>query len=328
MKVLYIGGTGEISLACVKAGVASGHEVTVFNRGRGDEPLPDEVTTITGDINDTAAYAGLGDGGFDVVCQFMAFDVDRIETDIKVFGGRVKQYVFISSASAYEKPPRRHVITEQTPLVNPFWEYSAKKAAMEQRLFQAHEAGEIAATVVRPSHTYRRRFPAGLGGGDVVAWRMRQGRPIIVHGDGTSLWTVTHASDFARAFVKLLGNDAAMGEAFHITHDDQWTWRQIYEAIGQALGVEPELVCVPTDTLVRYNAQWNGPLWGDKANPVVFDNSKVKRIAGDFACEVDMRRGMKMVAEHWPQRAADYEPDEKLHTLMDRIAAEQGQLGG
>ena len=330
MKVLYVGGTGTISYACVHRSVAVGHEVTVFNRGRNDEPLPDGVRRITGDVSDAAAYARLGEEGFDVVCQFLAYSLETVQRDVEVFGGRCAQYVFISSASAYQKPPRRIVITEDVPLENPYWPYSRAKAEMERFLMDRHAAGELAVTIVRPSHTIRRGFPGGIAGGDDWAWRIRTGRAVLLHGDGTSLWTLTHSSDFAVPFVGLLGNSGALGEAFHITrHMESYTWNDILAAVGRALGREDvNVVHVPTETLVRYRADWAGPLLGDKTWSVIFDNSKVKSVAGDFQCAVGLDDGMELVAEHYRRRAETYRPDERLHALLDRIAAEQSALGG
>ena len=205
MRVLYIGGTGEISYACVLASTQAGQHCTVFNRGQSDEPPPATVRHIAGDINDPAACGELAREHFDVVCQFIAYTPADIQRDIDVFGGNCGQYVFISSASAYRKPPTTYRLTEDVPLGNPFWAYSQAKADMEAILMRAHASGRIAATIVRPSHTLRRRFPGTFIKGDVNAWRMQNGRPVIVPGDGNSLWTLTPAEDFAGPFVKLFG---------------------------------------------------------------------------------------------------------------------------
>jgi nucleoside-diphosphate-sugar epimerase len=327
LKVLYIGGTGEISYACVQAGAAAGQEIAVFNRGHNHEPLPPNVRRITGSITDDDVYRRLGEERWDAVCQFLAYTTATIERDLEVFAGNVGQYVFISSASAYEKPPRRHVISENTPLVNPYWGYSRAKAEIGERLMRAHGEGRLPVTVVRPSHTYRRRFPSAIINGDHAAWRMGNGKPIVVHGDGTSLWVVTHSDDFAVPFVRLLGNPKALGQAFHITSDDAWTWDQITQAVGAAIGVEPQIVHVPSDTLIRYNENWLGPLLGDKSWSVQFDNRKVKSVAGDFTCSIAMPEGMKRVAEHYRRRADSYTPDEQADALFDRIASEQAVLG-
>jgi len=329
MKVLYIGGTGEISHACVRRSVEVGQDVTVFNRGQTDEPLPDGVRRIVGDLSDAAAYDKLGDGQFDVVCQFLAYQPERIEADLAAFGGKCGQYVFISSASAYQKPPQGYVITEDVPLVNPYWAYSRAKAEMEARLMALHADDKLPVTVVRPSHTYRRRFPGGLASGYDWAWRFRQGRPAVIYGDGTSLWTLTHAGDFAVPFVNLLGNDRALGEAFHITrHMQAHTWNEIYAGIARAVGAEADLVHVATDTLIRYNGDWAGPLLGDKMWSVLFDNSKVISVAGEFECAVSLEEGFGRVAEHYLAHVEPtYQPDPQLHALIDRIAAEQSALG-
>ena len=328
MKVLYIGGTGEISYACVRRSVEAGYDVTVFNRGRSDEPLPPDVRQIRGDTSDSATYGRLGDEHFDAVCQFLAYKLPDVRRDFEVFGGRCGQYVFISSASAYKKPPDGYVITEQTPLENPYWAYSRAKAEMESWLMDRHDASELPVTIVRPSHTFRRWFPGGVASGDDFAWRILNHRPIIVHGDGTSLWTYTHSSDFAVPFVGLLGNTGAIGEAFHITrHLSSYTWNEIFARVGEALGTEPEVVHVSTDTLIRYNGAWAGPLLGDKAWSVMFDNSKVMSVAGDFECKVGLTEGLADVAEHYRKRAGNYRPDEEAQALLDRIVAEQRALG-
>lgn len=320
MKVLYIGGTGEISYCCVSESVQSGHEVTVFNRGLVAEALPAGVRRITGDIEDTAAYAKLADGRFDVVCQFLAYEMRTVERDVKVFGGKCGQYVFISTASAYEKPPKSYIITEETPLANPFWIYSQNKADMEAYLIEQHAAGRIQLTIVRPSHTVRRRFPGGIVRGDDWAWRLLSGKPVLIHDDGTALWTLTHSSDFAVPFIGLLGNQAALGQAFHITrHMEGFTWNEIYTEMARALGTNSNFAHVPTDTLIKYNREWTGPLLGDKAHSVLFDNTKVMDVAGKFHCRVKLPEIMQEATRHYRDRAADYKPNRELHALLDRI---------
>ncbi|MEZ0265783.1 MAG: SDR family oxidoreductase [Phycisphaerae bacterium] len=327
MKVLYIGGTGEISYECVRASAAAGQDVTVFNRGRTvGEPLPEGVRRVTGELNDPT-YRGLARERFDVVCQFLAYEPAQIEADLEVFGGNVGQYLFISTASAYEKPGTRWRITEDVPLSNPFWAYSQTKADMERTLFRWHAEGRLPVTVVRPSHTYRRKFPGTFVPGDDHVWRMLNGRPVVIHGDGTGLWTWTHASDFARPFVRLLGNPKAIGEAFHITRPDAFTWNEIFAAIAEALGVTPTVVYVPSRTIVKYDAEWVGPLLGDKACPVEFDLKKLKSVVGEFECAVGARAGAASVVPHYRERAKAYVPAEKLHALIDRITREQEGLG-
>jgi uncharacterized protein YbjT (DUF2867 family) len=319
VRILYIGGTGEISFDCIHESVRLGADVSVFNRGNRNAGLPAACHVITGDVTDDATYGRLAGEGFDVVCQFRLFTPAEIDRDIALFTGHCGQYVFISSASAYQKPVRSLPITERTPLGNPYWAYSRAKAEMEARLTRQRA---LPFTIVRPSHTYRTKMPTPLGG---EVSRLLRGEPVVVHGDGESLWTVTHASDFARPFARLLGDPRTLGEAYHITHDRQWSWNEIFESIAAALGVtSPELVHVATDTLVRYNRDWTGPLLGDKAPSVAFDNSKVKAVVGEFDCLIDPWRGMAMVARDYPPSAA---PLADLDALYDRIIREQRSLG-
>jgi len=326
MKVLYIGGTGEISYACVLESALSGHHVTVLNRSQTDQPLPEGIRQVAGDLEGDAAYAGLGQESFDSVCQFVAFDSARLDRDLHTFAGRTGQYVFISTASVYAKPiDHFERITERTPLDNPFWEYSQKKARMEAQLLEAHGRGSLPVTVVRPSHTYRRRLPSALGGGDWTARRMLAHQKVIVHGDGTSLWTLTHATDFARPFARLLGNPRALGEAFHITGENVHTWDEILTEMARALGVTPQLVHVASDTLVRYEPAWRGPLYGDKAPSTLFDNSKVSSVAGAFPTTVGIQAGFAAAAvevRRRLERGAGVDP--ALDATVDRILREQG----
>ncbi len=326
LKVLFVGGTGQISLPCVERAVAAGHDVTVFNRGRSGEALPDGVTLITGDMKDEAGYRSLGEGRFDVVCQFMLFTPEQMEEDIRVFAGKTGQYIFISSASVYEKPARHYVITEKTPTVNPYWPYSQAKIAAEAVL---KASKDLPWTIVRPSHTVRNGLPSMMNDGDAVARRMLAGKPVIVCGDGTSPWTLTRSVDLAQPFVGLFGKAEAISEDFHITADRGHGWDQIYRAIASGLGVEAKIVHVPTDTLIRYHPAWEGPLMGDKTWAALFDNSKVKRVAGDFTCAEDLGTILEEPLRHLKRRLAE-KPDEQSDTdaLNDRIAAEQAALGG
>lgn len=322
MRVLYIGGTGEISFDCIHESVRLGHDVTVFNRGHHNEGLPASCRFIIGDVADDATYGALGAARFDVVCQFRLFTPAEIQRDIALFTGQCGQYLFISSASAYAKPVRGLPIRETTPLDNPFWAYSRAKAKMESLL---QEQTGLPFTIVRPSHTYRTRMPTPLG--QIEISRLLRGKPVVVHGDGESLWTVTHAQDFARPFARLLGERDALGEAFHITSDRQWSWNEIFEAIAAALGVEgSQIVHVASDTLVRYHEEWTGPLLGDKCASVVFDNAKVKSVVGQFDCPIGPWEGMRMVADRHPPDADDY--DRSHDRLLDRIVTDQRALGG
>jgi nucleoside-diphosphate-sugar epimerase len=314
MRVLYIGGTGQISFDCVHESVRRGHDVSVFNRGRNNGGLPTDCRFITGDVDDDAAYGRLAGEHFDVICQFRLFEPAAMQRDIALFAGHCGQYVFISSASAYQKPLRRLPITESVPLENPFWAYSRAKATME-RMLRAQSA--LPYTIVRPSHTYRTKMPTPLGG---EVSRMLRGKPVVIHGDGESLWTITHAEDFAPPFVRLLGATHVLGEAFHITSDRQWSWNEIIEAIAAALEVgEAEIVHVATDTLVAYHPVWEGPLLGDKSSSVIFDNSKIKAAVGAFDCPIGPWQGMRMVAERYPPRAEEFDP--AVDDLYDRIIA-------
>lgn len=245
-RILFIGGSGVISASSVRLAVADGHRVTVLNRGHSSSrQLPEEVETLVADATDHAAVrAAIGDRDFDTVAQFRAFSPEHVAADVDLFTGRVGQYVFISSASAYQKPPSRLPVTESTPLRNPFWQYSRDKIAGEDLLVAAYRDAGFPATIVRPSHTYDKTLLPTMGHWTDVA-RMRAGKPVVVHGDGTSQWTLTHADDFAVAFVGLLGHPAAIGEAFSITGSHAPTWNQIYTWLGRAAGTEPELVRDP-----------------------------------------------------------------------------------
>ncbi len=325
MDVLFVGGTGQISLRCVERAAGEGHRVTVFNRGQREEKLPEGVTSIAGDMSDPASYGQLGEQSWDVVCQFMVFTPDQMVLDIETFAGKAGQYIFISSASVYEKPARHYVITEKTPTVNPFWVYSQNKIACEAAL---RASDDLSWTIVRPSHTIRTGLPAQVGDGAELGHRLMAGKPVLVAGDGTSVWTLTRPADFAVPFVGLFGKDAALGEDFHITQDRGFTWDQIYQAIARGLGVEAKIVHVPTDTLVRYEPEWTGPLMGDKSWTALFDNSKVKAVAGAFTCVEGIDEVVaESVANFKAQREQGGPGADADDALMDRIAAEQMALG-
>ena len=326
MKVLFVGGTGQISFDCVHESVRAGHDVWVFNRGNSNAGLPEAVSFIKGDFDDDDEYAQIAEMGFDVICQFRVFTPDQMRRDVALLAGKVAQYIFISSASAYQKPVRHYVITEDVPLENPFAQYSRDKAACEVVL-QSQQG--LHYTIVRPSHTSRTKFTTAMGEGDLAASRMLRGKPVVVPGDGTSLWTVTRSKDFAPPFVKLFGCVGAMDEAFHLTRDNAYSRNMIYEAIGRAEGVAaPELVHVPSDTLIRYNRDWEGALHGDKSNSVVFDNSKIKAVVGDFTCDPSLDDFMALLAEDFASRGGVNVPiDEELDALYDQIITDQQGLG-
>lgn len=326
LKVLFVGGTGQISLPCVGEALAAGHHVTVFNRGRESALLPRGVQTVAGDMSDPASYGALARTHFDVVCQFMAFAPEQMAADIKLFSGRTSQYVFISSASVYEKPAKHYVITEKTPTINPYWVYSQKKIECEAML---KAADGLPWTIVRPSHTVRTGFPTMMNEGDVVAHRMLAGKPVLVCGDGKTPWTLTRSADFAVPFVRLFGTAEAIGEDFHITSDRAYTWDAIYDAIASGLGVKADIVHVTTDTLVKFHPAWEGPLMGDKTWAALFDNAKIKAVAGPFTCSETLSEVLSDSIAHFNRRLRDMGPQTNaLDPLMDRIAKEQRALGG
>ena len=299
MNALLIGGTGTISMAITKLLVQKGWEVHLLNRGSRKEEMPQGVHWIPADISDEAATAQILQGRhFDCVCEFIGFLPEQVERDIRLFKGKTKQYLYISSASAYHKPVMDYRITEGTSLANPYWEYSRNKIACEEVLLKAYREHGFPVTIIRPSHTYdNRNVPLGVHGSKgsyQVIKRMLEGKKVIIHGDGTSLWTMTHNSDFAKGYVGLMGNPHAIGEAFQITNDETLTWNQIYAAIANALGVELKACHVASEFLAatgKYDLL--GSLIGDKANSVVFDNSKLKRAVPDFAPTVRFEQGIR-----------------------------------
>ena len=325
MKVLFVGGTGQISFDCVHESVRAGHDVWVFNRGNSNAGLPEAVSFIKGDFDDDADYGQIAEMGFDVICQFRVFMPEQMERDVALLANRVSQYIFISTASAYQKPVPHYMITEDVPLENPFASYSRNKAACEAVL-EGQEG--LHYTIVRPSHTSRTKFTTAMGEGELAASRMLRGKPVVVPGDGTSLWTITRSKDFAPPFVKLFGNVGAMDEVFHLTSNNAYAWNMIYEAIGRAVGVQPELVHVPSETLIKYNPDWEGALLGDKAYSVLFDNSKIRGVVGEFECDPSLDDFMALLARSYMARGGTHLPiDESLDALYDRIVADQRAVG-
>jgi nucleoside-diphosphate-sugar epimerase len=316
---LFIGGTGNISSACVELALSRGIEVTLLNRGTSGRPVPNGAQVLTADIRDPqAAQAALGSRSFDVVAEFVAFTPAHIETDLELFRGRTGQYIFISSASAYQTPPAILPVTESTVLDNPYWEYSRNKAACEERLVRAYREEKFPITIVRPSHTYSAPY-VPIDGGWTAIDRMLRGEPVIVHGDGTSLWTLTHASDFAKGFVGLMGNAHAIGEAFHITSDEWLTWNQIHEILAAAAGVKATLVHVPSDLIAAYGPIWGESLLGDKTHSFILDNSKVKRLVPDFICTTPFSRGAEEIIAWHMADPARQRVDPAFNALCDRI---------
>ena len=284
LSVLYIGGTGQISLPCVEASVAAGHKVTVLNRGKSSVPLPKGVETRIGDMNEDA-YAQLGNEHFDVVAQFRLYTPEQMKRDISTFSKKCGQYVFISSASVYQKPVQNYLMTERTPQDNPYWEYSRNKTKCELML---RDQNGLPYTIVRPSHTVRTHMPIQVGDADNAIRRMIAGKPVILAGDGSSLWTLTRSVDVAEPLVRLFGKSKALSEDFHITTDRGFTWNQIHDAIARGFGVKAIHAYVPTDVLVSYEKEWEGPMMGDKTWSALFDNSKVKSVVGDFKASTDI----------------------------------------
>jgi nucleoside-diphosphate-sugar epimerase len=319
MKVLFIGGSGVISSGCSKLAAARGFELYLLNRGESTRAVPDSATVLRGDIRDAGSMKrALGELRFDAVVDWIAFSPEHIETDLELFGNRTNQYVFISSASAYQTPPANLPVTESAPLRNPFWQYSRDKIACEERLVKAYREEGFPVTIVRPSHTYdQTKIP--LKGGWTAIDRMRKGKKVIVHGDGTALWTLTHTDDFAKGFVGLLGSDRAVGDVFHITSDEFLTWNRIYELVARAAGTTAKLVHIPSDVIAKYDDQWGAELFGDKAHSMIFDNTKIKRLVPDYAATVPFSRGVREIIAWYDADSSRQVVDENLDRLMDKI---------
>jgi nucleoside-diphosphate-sugar epimerase len=322
MKVLFIGGTGRISSACSQLAVERGVELYLLNRGQTtSRPAPKEARILQGDIrNKESARKALVDLSFDVVVNWIGFTPEHVELDLDLFRGRTQQYIFISSASAYQTPPTNLPITESTPLDNPYWEYSRLKIACEERLMRAYREEKFPFTVVRPSHTYDKTMLPVTGAYTVID-RMRKGKKVIVPGDGTSLWVLTHHRDFAKGFVGLLGNNRAIGETFHITSDELLTWNQIYEILAQAAGVEAKLIHIPSDFIAAFDPDSRARLHGDRSNSMIFDNTKIKRVVPDFAATIPYARGAREVIAWFDADPSRRQVDEAFNQLTDRIIA-------
>jgi nucleoside-diphosphate-sugar epimerase len=324
MKVLFIGGTGIISSGVSPLVVERGHELFLLNRGNRGEMVPPGAKVITADIRDPAAAADALRGmSFDVVVSWLVFTPPQLEADIELFRGRAGQYVFISSASAYQKPPTHFPTTESTPVINPFSPYSSDKIACEVRLEREMRETGFPATIVRPSFTYGlTMIPSGYQSWQhpwTTVDRMRRGKKVIVHGDGTSLWTMTHNTDFAKGFVGLLGNARAIGHTVHITSDEVLTWDQVYRAIGAAAGVEPDLVHVPSDFIAAFDPEARASLLGDKAHCAVFDNSKIKGLVPGFLCTIPFTAGVRRSVEWFDSHPSRQTIDEAFNARCDQI---------
>jgi len=321
MKALFIGGTGVISSACSELAIRGGIELYLLNRGQSSRPVPQGASLLRADIRQPETVSAvISKLHFDAVVNWVTYTPEQARIDLELFRGRTGQYVFISSASAYIKPPRSLPVTESTPLHNPFWEYSRDKAACEGLFEDAFRAEGFPITIVRPSHTYDRTLLPFHGGYTTVA-RMRAGKPVVVHGDGTSLWTMTHHTDFAVGFLGLLGNPHAIGESFHITSDEWLSWNQIYELVALAAGVEPRLVHVPSDLIAAYDPRWGASLLGDKAHSMIFDNSKIRRLVPEFQPVIPFWQGAREILEWYDADPSRQVTEPFIDQLQDRLIA-------
>jgi nucleoside-diphosphate-sugar epimerase len=325
-SILFIGGTGVISAAAAERAVALGHRLTILNRGRSGRPVPEGVETLSADVRDASAVREtLAGREFDAVADFITYTPDQAKASLDLFTGRTGQYVFISSASAYQKPTTRLPIRESTPLKNPFWQYSRDKISCEELLFQAYREQDFPLTVVRPSHTYDRTKIAMVGGWTDIH-RMRAGLPVMVHGDGTSLWTLTHSRDFAKAFVGLLGRPQAVGESYTITSDEYLPWNQIYQLFARAAGVpEPELVHVASETIAAHSEELGPNLLGDRSHSVIFDNTKIKSLVPDYCATIPFADGAREIVGWHDANPGLQVVDQQFMALSNRLTGWAGR---
>jgi len=324
MKVLFIGGTGIISTACARLALDRGIDLTLLNRGRRTVPLPAGAKTLTADIDDAVAVSqALAGASFDAVVDWIAFEPAHVERDIALFRGRTRQYIFISSASAYQKPATNYLITESTPLANPYWDYAQQKIACEDRLMRAYREEGFPITIVRPSLTYGdSQITLAINSWTksyTVVDRMRRGKKVIVPGDGSSLWVITHNTDFAKGLVGLLAHEQAIGHAFHITSDEVMCWDQWYRLTAEASGVEPHLVHIPSDFIAACVPEARGGLLGDKAVSVVFDNTKIKRFVPGYCATVPYTQGIRRTIAWFDADPARRQIDDQANTLWDKL---------
>ena len=323
MRILVIGGTGIISTACTALAAARGMDVTLLSRGQHEAQLPPGVKTLIADVNDPAILQKLEHEVFDAVVDWIAFTPADIERDLKLFRGRARQFVFISSASAYQKPATHYLITESTPLANPHWEYSRNKIACEERLMQAYREEGFPVTIVRPSLTYGdTQIPLVLNSWEksyTAVDRMLRGQKMVVPGDGSSLWVVTHNTDFAKGLVGLLGHAQAIGHAFHITSDEVLTWDQLFRIVGAAVGVEPKLVHIPSDFIIACVPEKEGTLIGDKSVSVVFDNSKIKRFVPGYCATITFDEGVRQSLAWFNADPSRKQIDHQVNATMDKL---------
>ena len=328
MKALFIGGTGTISTSVVALAQEKGWEITLLNRG--NKPVPEGTKSIVADIHDEASVVkAMEQESFDVVAEFVGFTAEDVERDIRIFTGKTKQYIYISSASAYQKPVANYRITESTPLVNPYWEYSRNKIAAEDVLMKAYRETGFPVTIVRPSHTYNGTQPPVAIHGEKGSWQVIQrildGKQVVIPGDGSSLWTLTHARDFAKGYVGLMANPHVIGNAYHITTDESMTWNQIHEVIASALN-KPLKVChVASDFLAKCGKQYDleGALLGDKSCTVVFDNTKIKSLVPEFICTTSMAEGLREGVQYMLDHPEPQRIDQEFDAWCDKIVASQ-----
>lgn len=322
MNVLFIGGTGIISSACTQLALTRGIEITLLNRGNNTtRPAPKDARILHADIRDPQSVrAALQSKHFDAVVDWIAFTPEHIRTDLDLFRDNTAQYIFISSASVYQKPPASVPVSESTMLDNPYWQYSRDKIACEEMLVQAYRDTKFPMTIVRPSHTYD-KTTLPFDGGYTTLRRMMEGKKVIVHGDGTSLWTLTHHQDFAKGFVGLLGLPAAIGEAIHITSDEWLTWNQIFESMARAAGTTARMTHIPAELINAYAPNWGAGMLGDKMHSMLFDNSKIKRLVPDFCASIPFARGAEEIVAWFAADPARQKIDEKVNQLQDTLIA-------
>jgi nucleoside-diphosphate-sugar epimerase len=327
MKILFIGGTGIISMASTALAAKRGIDVTLLTRGQHEAKLPPGVKTLTADVNDPTLPQRLQQESqeFDAVVDWIAFTTADIERDLKLFHGRTRQFVFISSTSAYQKPQTHYLMTESTPLANPYWDYSRNKIACEERLMRAYREEGFPITIVRPSLTYgETQIPLVLNSWQksyTAVDRMIRGQKLIVPGDGSSLWVITHNTDFAKGLVGLLGQQQAIGHAFHITSDEVMTWDQIFRTVGDAIGVEPKLIHIPSDFVSACIPEKLGTLTGDKSMSVVFDNSKIKRFVPTYCATTTFAEGIRQTLAWFDADPSRKQIDHQVNATMDKLIA-------
>ncbi|GAB5408784.1 MAG: SDR family oxidoreductase [Balneolaceae bacterium] len=321
MKVLFIGGTGNISTEVSKLAISQGVDLYLLNRGSSGVTIPGAKTIQANIYNVEETREALKDHTWDVVVNWIAFIPEHVQNDIDLFRGKTKQYIFISSASVYQKPPTSHIITESTPIVNPFWGYSRDKIACEELLQKVYQEEAFPMTIVRPSHTYNTTIPLSIGGWTeyTAIDRMKKGKKVIIHGDGTSLWTLTHAKDFAKGFNGLLGHDQSIGHAIQITSDEVLNWNQIYQIVADTAGADLNAVHISTEFITKLAPGEKDGLWGDKAHCAIFDNSKIKSFVPSFKATIPFRVGFKETLAWFEADAKRMVVNPETNAMMDKI---------